>query len=69
MSTLAAGAPGIVLLLTGTVGTFGTSPDVLSPPCIFGFDVSTLAAGAPGIVLLLAVTAATASDLFAGIGT
>ena len=68
MSTLAAGAPGIVLLLTGTVGTFGTSPDVLSPLCIFGFDVSGLA-GAPGIVLLLAVTAATASDLFAGIGT
>ena len=62
------GVPGIVLLLAGTVGTFGTSPDVVSPPCIFGFDVSALA-GAPGIVLLLAVTTATASDLFAGIGT
>ena len=68
MSALAAGALGIVLLLAGTAGTFGTSPDVLSPPCIFGFDVSALA-GAPGIVLLLAVAAATASDLFAGIGT
>ena len=67
MSDLA-GTPGIVLLLAGIAGTFGTSSDVLSPPYIFGFDMSDLA-GTPGIVLLLAGTAATASDVFAGIGT